>query len=219
MQKNNSSSARIPRILNQGSLSPAFGIRHKRITRTALATLLALLTATIPAQAETVRDGDTAPEAQLLNEQGKPTQLHAEGRATVMTFIFTRCAAMEFCPKMNSKFNELQAAIQKEGLQDQARLLSITLDPEFDRPERLKEFSEAMEIDPAVWNFATGSKAQIDRLTKDFRVFTETKDGVLNHTLCTALVRPDGTVEKIWRGNFWKPDDVLAKLRSLNQSK
>ena len=178
-----------------------------------LTVLLGTFAAAIPAQADTVRDGDAAPKIQLLDEQGSPTQLHAEGRATVMTFIFTRCAAMEFCPKMNSKFEELQTAIQKEGLQDQARLLSITLDPEFDRPERLKEFSTAVKADPAVWNFATGSKAQIDRLTKDFRVFTENKDGVLNHTLATALIRPDGSVEKIWRGNFWKPGEVLARLR------
>jgi len=114
---------------------------------------------------------------------------------------------------MNSKFNELQAAIQKEDLKERVRLLSITLDPEFDRPEHLKEFGEAIKADPAIWNFATGSKAQIDALTKDFRVFRENKEGVLNHTLCTALIRPDGTLEKIWRGNYWKPEDVLEKIK------
>jgi len=213
MKQNNPPFALIHRILSHGFLPPAFGLRHSRIVRMLLAALLGALAAASPVQADTVRDGDSAPEIQLLDEQGNATQLHAEGRATVMTFIFTRCAAMEFCPKMNSKFNELQAAIQKEGLKDRARLLSITLDPEFDRPERLKEFSEAIKADPAVWNFATGSKEQIDSLTKDFRVFTESKDGVLNHTLCTALIRPDGSVEKIWRGNFWKPQEVLARLR------
>jgi len=213
MQKNKPSLAFIHPILIQGSLIPAAGLRHNRISRMLLATLLSIFAAAVPAQADTIRDGDSAPAIQLLDEQGNATQLHSKERATVMTFIFTRCAAMEFCPKMNSKFNELQAAIQKEGLEDRARLLSITLDPEFDRPERLKEFSEAIQADSAVWNFATGSKEQIDSLTKDFRVFTESKDGVLNHTLCTALIRPDGSVEKIWRGNFWKPQEVLARLR------
>jgi protein SCO1/2 len=55
--------------------------------------------------------------------------------------------------------------------------------------------------------------SSLPSLTKNFRVFTESKDGVLNHTLCTALIRPDGSVEKIWRGNFWKPQEVLARLR------
>lgn len=211
MKQNKPSFPRIRRILNREFIPRAF--RSKGFGRLILVGLLGALAGAVPAQAETIRDGDSAPEIQLLDEQGKPIQLHSEERLTVMTFIFTRCAAMEFCPKMNSKFNELQAAIQKEALTDHARLLSITLDPEFDRPERLKEFSEAIEADPAVWNFATGSKKQIDALTKDFRVFTEDKDGVLNHTLCTALIRPDGTVEKIWRGNFWKPEEVLARLR------
>lgn len=211
MKQNKPSFLRIPRLLNRVFTLRAS--RTKGLAGLVLAGLLGAFAGTAPAQAETIRDGDSAPEVQLLDEQGKSVQLHFEERLTVMTFIFTRCAAMEFCPKMNSKFNELQAAIQKEGLTDQARLLSITLDPEFDRPERLKEFSEAIEADPAIWNFATGSKKQIDALTKDFRVFTEDKDGVLNHTLCTALIRPDGTVEKIWRGNFWKPEEVLARLR------
>ena len=181
-----------------------------------LAGLLAAFAPAGYARADTVREGDPAPDLQLLNEDGQPIKLNASERSTVMTFIFTRCAAMEFCPRMNSKFVDLQSEILKNSLSDKVRLLSITLDPEFDRPEHLKEFGKAIKADPATWNFATGSKAQIDSLTSDFRVFRENKEGVLNHTLCTALIRPDGTVEKIWRGNFWEPEDVLKQIRSLD---
>jgi protein SCO1/2 len=191
-------------------------LSHPRCISTALVLLSGLLGAFAPASyaaADTVREGDPAPEIELRNEKDQPTQLSASERSTVITFIFTRCAAMEFCPRMNSKFQELQSAIHEKGLTDKLRLLSITLDPEFDRPERLKVFGEAIKADPEIWNFATGSKAQIDSLTSDFRVFRQTEGGVLNHTLCTALVRPDGTVEKIWRGNYWKPEDILEKIK------
>ncbi|HKK17515.1 MAG TPA: SCO family protein [Opitutales bacterium] len=191
-------------------------LSRSRCISTALVLLSGFLGAFAPASyaaADTVREDDPAPKIELRNEKDQPIQLSAPERSTVMTFIFTRCAAMEFCPRMNSKFQALQSAIQDKGLFDRLRLLSITLDPEFDRPERLKEFGEAIKADPAIWSFATGSKAQIDSLTSAFRVFRQTEDGVLSHTLCTALVRPDGTVEKIWRGNYWKPEDVLERVQ------
>lgn len=181
--------------------------------RFVLAALFAGLIPAAPAQADTVREGDSAPDIGLRSEEDRPIRLHSPERATVMTFIFTRCAAMEFCPKMNANFEALQDAIREKDLSGKVRLLSITLDPEYDRPERLKKFGRTVGADPEVWHFATGTKEQIDGLTGQFRVFRENKDGVLNHTLCTALVRPDGTVEKIWRGNFWKPGDVLAEIR------
>lgn len=216
MTKNNPPSLLTHRFINQGSSPTGKRSRHLAKSLLVLAGLLAAFAPTGHARADTVREGNTAPNLKLLNENDKPIKLSTPERSTVMTFIFTRCAAMEFCPRMNSKFVKLQSEIQENGLSDKVRLLSITLDPEFDRPEHLKEFGKAIKADPSFWNFATGSKAQIDSLTSDFRVFRENKEGVLNHTLCTALIRPDGTVEKIWRGNFWKPEDVLKQIRSLN---
>lgn len=181
----------------------------------ALIGLLALTPAT-NAQADTpiMREGDNVIETNLRDVNNEPVSLTSPDRPTLITFIFTRCAAMEFCPRMNARFEALQSSATHPDT-PKFRLLSITLDPEHDRPERLKEFSKVINADPDVWNFATGSKEEIDRLTKAFRVFRESKDGTINHTLCTALIRPDGTIAKIWRGNFWEVEDALATLRNL----
>ena len=69
---------------------------------------------------------------------------------------------------------------------------------------------EAVGADPSIWNFATADAATIDSLTRDFRVHRNNEGGVLNHTLCTALISPDGTVKRIWRGNAWTTEEVLA---------
>jgi len=181
-------------------LAPAF--RCLCLGVAALAPLLA---------SATLREGDLVPEVELRDENAQPVALAEERRPTLVTFIFTRCAAMEFCPRMTKQFASLQSALQQAGRSD-LRLLSITLDPEHDESALLKQYGEAVGADPAIWNFATGSTETIDGLTREFRVYRDRAGGVLNHGLCTALIRPDGTIAVIWRGNAWTPEAVLAAL-------
>lgn len=155
-----------------------------------------------------VREGDASPRPALVDESGQPVSL-VDTRQTLVTFIFTRCAAVEFCPRMAKQFAAVQEGLKQSG-QSGLRLLSISLDPEHDRPELLKIYAEAVGADPAIWNFATADSATIDALTRDFRVHRDNEGGVLNHTLCTALIKPDGTVSRIWRGNVWTAEEVLA---------
>ncbi|OAM90053.1 SCO family protein [Termitidicoccus mucosus] len=164
-----------------------------------------------------LREGDAVPAFSLFDERGQPLTAEAlRGRLTIVTFIFTRCPVPEYCPAISRKFDQLQPAVRK-GLPAESaakvRLLSITLDPEFDRPDILKAYGEAMGADPAIWNFATGEKAEIDALVKAFAVYRENNGVTLDHTLATALIGPDGRVADIWRGNGWTVDEVIASLR------
>ena len=167
-----------------------------------------LLAAPGVASGEIVREGDRSPTPPLVSENDQPVTLVGD-RQTLVTFIFTRCAALEFCPRMARQFADVQEALQEKGFTG-LRLLSISLDPEFDRPGLLKEYGKAVGADPAIWNFATADAATIDSLTHDFRVHRNNEGGVLNHTLCTALISPDGTIQRIWRGNAWTTKEVLA---------
>ncbi len=165
-----------------------------------------------------LREGDAVPAFSLLDERGKPfSTSDLQGRFTVVTFIFTRCPSPEFCPAISRKFNQLQAAAPK-GLPPETlaktRLLSITLDPEFDKPDILKAYGEAVGAKPESWNFATGSKAEIDALVKAFAVYREHNGVTLDHTLTTALIGPDGKVVEIWRGNAWTVDEVLTSVKN-----
>lgn len=162
-----------------------------------------------------LREGDLVPEFSLITEQNRPLTLaDLRGRLTVVTFIFTRCPVPEYCPAMAAHFEQLQAAILADAkLAPRVRLLSITLDPEFDRPDILRAYGEAVGADPAVWQFATGSVQAVSGLTKAFAVYTERNGVTLDHTLCTALINSDGRVVEIWRGNGWKTEEVLGALR------
>jgi protein SCO1/2 len=161
-----------------------------------------------------LREGDTVPDFSLLTETEKPlTSADLRGRLTVVTFIFTRCPVPEYCPAMALRFGQLQKAILADPkLASRARLLSITLDPENDRPAVLKAYGEAVGANPAVWNFATGSKEAIAQLTAAFSVYAQRNGVTIDHTLCTALIDGDGRIREIWRGNGWRAEEVVAAL-------
>jgi protein SCO1/2 len=171
-----------------------------------------------PKTAETkgarLRAGDPLPEFALVDERDQPLSASAlRGKLTVVTFVFTRCPVPEYCPAMALRFGQLQKTILADPkLASRAGLLSITLDPEFDRPEILQAYGKAVGANPKVWSFATGTKEQIATLTKAFAVYNERNGVTLDHTLCTALIGSDGRVIDIWRGHGWRVDEIVDAL-------
>lgn len=166
-----------------------------------------------------VREGDAMPEFQLTDQHGKSLDKAAfAGKNLLVTFIFTRCAVPDFCPRMSSQFSELEKSVLADPrLKDDVRLLSISFDPEFDTPAVLTAYAGKYATkDANIWSFATGSEAQIDKLIKAFAVHTELDGGTISHGLCTAWIAPDGTIRQIWRGNAWKPAEVLEAVRSTS---
>jgi protein SCO1 len=162
-----------------------------------------------------LHEGDQMPQFSLTNQNGERIALDTfRGRPFVLTFVFTRCPLPNFCPRMSNNFEELQTAI-KTGSSALAttRLLSITLDPAFDTPEVLKSYAGYHHADRQNWTFATGDEKEIEELTRAFSVYRQTEGGTISHGLATALVDKDGKIEKIWRGNMWKPDEVIEEIK------
>lgn len=169
------------------------------------------------ARSPRLRAGDLVPAFTLVNERGEAVTASSWlGQYTIVTFIFTRCPVPEFCPAMALRFGELQTAIEADpALRDRVRLVSITLDPEFDRPEILQQYGAAIGARPERWSFATGELEQVMALARAFAVYREANGVTLDHTLCTALIGPDGRVVELWRGHGWKSRELLDVLNTL----
>jgi protein SCO1/2 len=169
-----------------------------------------------PTNSARLREGDPMPALSLTDQDGKQISLKTlRGQRFVLTFVFTRCPVPTFCPRMSNNFSELQTAIKsdKGGLAN-THLLSITLDPSFDTPDILKQYSDSHAADAKIWSFATGDPKEIDALTRAFSVYVQTEGGTISHGLATALVNANGKIEKIWRGNAWMPAEVLEAIRA-----
>lgn len=176
----------------------------------------AVAAGTRPSSAVILAEGDRVPPFALENQKGEADNVFTVGTYTIATFIFTRCPVPDFCPLMSSRFAALQTAIQEGTIRSSTRLLSLTLDPEFDTPDRLKAYGEAYKADPRIWTLARASVEETDRLVRAFRVFRERDGALLDHTLATALIAPDGTLIQVWRGNGWTPDEVIAAANAVS---
>lgn len=190
--------------------------KFKKIGRVAPAAGDARPTANGSTAVRRLREGDAVPGFTLIDQSGRAlTETDLRGRHTILTFVFTRCPVPEFCPRIGEKFRvlqrELEAISAGETTPPRMQLLSITIDPEHDQPTVLREYGESLGADFTRWRFATGTPQEISRLTALFAVRTERNSGTLDHTLATALIGPDGKIVEIWRGNGWKPEEVLAK--------
>ena len=163
-----------------------------------------------------LKEGDEMPAFSLTDESGERISLESfRGRPFVITFVFTRCPVPNFCPRMSSNFEELQAAIKAgTGTLAATRLLSVTLDPDYDTPKVLSDYAAFHHADSKIWTFATGDEKQIDSLTRAFSVYRQNEGGTISHGLATALINCDSRIERIWRGNAWMPAEVTQVVQA-----
>ena len=176
--------------------------------------------ATPPASAgfELLRPGDAVPAAHFVDQNGTPRDFSSfKGSTVVLTFIYTRCPMPTFCPLMDAHFATIQKSVKGDPvLQGHVQLISVSFDPLTDTPPVLKQHAKTLAADPAVWTFLTGKRDDIDQFAARFgvsvsRETTDPKD--ITHTLRTAIVGADGKLVKVYTGNEWTPDQILADLR------
>ncbi len=160
--------------------------------------------------------GDEVPDFALVNQNGKTIQFHEfRGKPLLLTFIYTRCPFPDYCPRMSSNFSQVLQQLQKDPKAfGDAQLLSISIDPEHDKPAAMRSYGERYvgRVDPrfAHWEFASGSPEQVRKAADFFGLAYNQKDGQIVHGLVTVLVGKNGKVVKVYSGNDWKPDQVAA---------
>jgi len=90
-----------------------------------------------------------------------------KGKTVAVNFIFTTCTTI--CPPMTANFAKVQKIMQSEGRND-FELISVSVDPENDTPEKLKSYAEMFHARPG-WTFITGTRAELEPIWKAFGVF------------------------------------------------
>jgi len=96
----------------------------------------------------------------LLNQDARAVTLaDLSNHVWVADIIFTRCAGS--CPIMSGQMKSLQDALPATS---NAKLVTLTTDPDFDTPPVLKKYSERFGADSNRWMFLTGTKMEIGKL-------------------------------------------------------
>ncbi len=164
--------------------------------------------------------GDEIPDFSLVNQDNKPIRFHQyKGRALLLTFIYTRCPLPDYCPLMTSNFAEINKALKDNAvLYKKTHLLSISVDPEYDKPAILRAYGLQYneQKDFAHWELAAGSTEEVKKVAQHFGLSYQSADDQIIHNLQTALIAPDGTFVKMYRGNDWKPAEIISDMQKLN---
>jgi protein SCO1/2 len=165
------------------------------------------------------KEGDEVPDFTMVNQDGKDIRLHNfNGKALLLTFIYTRCPLPEYCNLMSTNFADVDRALEKQpDVYAKTHLLSITIDPEYDTPKVLRSYgaahTERYENETfAHWDFATGTKDQIKGVAQFFGLRYFQGNDQIVHGLRTVIVSPEGKVTKVYRDNQWKPEEVVGEM-------
>ena len=164
--------------------------------------------------------GQQVPDFALINQDGKRVHLHQyRGKSLLLTFIYTRCPFPNYCPLMNKNFAQILEQVRSDPkLSVSTYLLSVSIDPEYDKPAVLRAYGlrfagNSHPFDH--WEFASGTPEQVRKVAEFFGLKYWTEGGQIVHALVTALIGPDGKVIHLYPGNDWQPAQVVSDLQGL----
>jgi protein SCO1/2 len=149
----------------------------------------------------------------LIDQSGRAVSLESLGdRVLIVDFIYTSCPGP--CPVQTSIQVELQHRIPK-ALRGEIQFISISLDPEVDRPEVLERYAAARGADLSNWSFLTGPTDEVAEVVRSWGVGSiRREDGTIDHTLVRFLVQNGRVIERYWTSDG-RDDAILANLTTL----
>ena len=152
---------------------------------------------------DNVRGGETdgeleligkAPSYTLVDQNGKPFSSDAlKGKVHVLELFFSTCPTI--CPIMNQNMLKIE---QKFFVNPDFAIVSITINPENDTPQVLKQHAEAIGVKSSQWHFLTGEKDDIHKLANTgFNIYAGENakaNGGFEHSGLFALIDRDGNI-------------------------
>lgn len=115
------------------------------------------------------------PDTPVMDQDGKHLNFYTDlvkGKTVAINFIFTTCTAT--CPVLTATFRRVQTDLGEHAGRD-VQLISISVDPTIDVPERLRAFADKFKAGPG-WTFVTGNKSDVDVLLKALGAATANKN-------------------------------------------
>ncbi len=140
---------------------------------------------------------------ELIDQDGKTHRFYGDllkGKTVIISSFHTSCTTTG--PPTDARLMEIQNAF-KDQMGSELLIISITLEPEIDRPDRLKAFAAKFSAVPG-WLFLTGEKANVELILKKLGLFVSY---VEDHVTILLI----GNVET----GLWKKAYALANVREL----
>jgi protein SCO1/2 len=149
------------------------------------------------------------PQFEFTNSNGNIVTLdNLKGKVWVADFIFTTCTMA--CPMMTGNMNIVHKKFKKN---DNVRLVSISVYPEYDTPEVLKNYASQYDADTEKWLFLTGKEDAVKDIIRDGFKIGDYED-IIFHSEKFALVDKKGIIRAYYNG--MKSEDMKQLKKDIN---
>ncbi|HEV2861057.1 MAG TPA: SCO family protein [Pyrinomonadaceae bacterium] len=174
------------------------------------------------APAPRAADGEAPqiPDVPVLDQTGRRLNFYTDlvkGKTVAVNFIFTTCTTV--CPPLTATFRRVQQELGDRAGRD-VQLISVSVDPTTDTPERLNSFAAKFHAGPG-WTFVTGGKPEISALLKSLGAATADKNDhtpmilvgnePAGHWTRTYGLAPASSLVKVINDAAAKPDAAASK--------
>lgn len=155
-----------------------------------------------------------APDFALTDQDGRRLVLaDLRGKVVAVTFIYASCA--DTCPLLTAMLVSVQRRLGP-GPGARTHFVAITVDPERDTPEVLRQYGAAHGARPGGWALLTGTPEEMRDVAQRYGAYLKRNPGGdVDHTFLTSLIDGDGVLRVQYLGVRFDPGELLRDLRSL----
>jgi cytochrome oxidase Cu insertion factor (SCO1/SenC/PrrC family) len=167
-----------------------------------------------------------AADGAVLGSDGKPVRLHdlTDGRITILSFIYTRCADPRACLRASGVLSQLQQlTLAEPAVATNLLLLTLSFDPSHDTPEVMSRYGDVFNGKQrgAEWLFlTTESRVQLAPLLERYGQQVDSArpgnaTGPYNHPLRVYLIDRQKRIRNIYSYGLLDPRLVMTDVRTL----
>jgi protein SCO1 len=155
-----------------------------------------------------------APDFTLTSQDGMRVSLRDyRGRVVAITFIFASCT--DKCPLLTDKMARVQDKLGST-FGSKIAFVSITVDPDRDTPEVLRQYAQNFGANLEGWAFLTGDPAAVREVGRKYGIVArKTASGDVDHTFLTSLIDPKGNLRVQYLGVRFDLEEFRGDLLKL----
>ena len=150
------------------------------------------------------------PSFELIDNYGEPfTEENIGGKIWVADLIFTTCAGP--CPIMSTEMKSVHKAYLEN---EKIRMVTITVNPDYDSPEVLTEYGKRYNADFTKWHFLTGVYEKIQNLIANGFKMGDIEE-IVFHSTRFALIDPKMNIRGYYMGT--ESEDVKKLMGDIKK--
>ncbi len=167
-----------------------------------------------------------AKDGTVLTTENNKKQLHSfmGDKLALLSFIYSTCSDINGCPLATAVFHKINNRLQKEPqLAKKLRLLTLSFNPEHDKPKAMRQYAKGFSNDIVDWQFLTTQSEQqlkpiLDHYQQSIQKIYDDKGnftGTFSHILRVYLIDTNKNIRNIYSVSFLHADTLINDVKTL----